>query len=147
MSEEPGWTDAEFCPYCGEQTLEDNGEWDTDDGCFLSYEVCESCGGEFQTISDQEFEPEEEHTLQFVPEMEDGDVVGVQVVAKIRAGEDDVGTQAERARLNMRYGGAAELQGPPYAVEQLYEYIEHMSDLPVSDVGKAGTWLLEDEDE
>lgn len=144
MSEAPSGTDAEFCPYCGEQALDEgDDDWEITDGELRFPRTCTSCGGRFDAISTHEMEaPHETHTLQFVPETDDEDaVVGLQALNRIEGDDDSAGVIAERAGLNMQFGGCGEVQGPDWAIEQLYEYLVQTEDFEEQSSGQAGEWL------
>ena len=147
----PAGTDATFCTFCGSDELElpDSNSWTgTDEELRFHYE-CQSCGGQFDSIRKVEATlPHETHTLQFVVDTS-GDATDTPTLAymsRIEADEDDMAVEAERAALNMQYGGCGEVQGPDWAIQQLYSILEHSTAFDEEISGRAGEWLDDDRD-
>ena len=69
---------------------------------------------------------------------------GIKIVA---GGESNRHVKAERAKWNMLFGGCGEVQGPNYAIEDLYEFITEHADISADEeTFQAGRWLANVED-
>jgi hypothetical protein len=154
----PNWTDPSCCPYCGSEDLKDMPkEWkirevenesdaETSVIRFHGINICNECGGQFETISDRH-ENERVNkicTLQFVAEFDDEEVNDFKAVKKIEGGEESTAVKSERADFNMMFGGCSEVQGPEYAIDNLYNIIVNTYDLPEEEEFEAGKWLVDD---
>jgi hypothetical protein len=62
-------------------------------------------------------------------------------LSRIEVDEDDMAVKAERASLNMQYGGCGEVYGPDWAIQQLYSILEHTTAFDEDIEGQAGEWL------
>ena len=147
-SSEFTWTDTNYCPYCGHDEFKDKEkDWEQRDYSneaeqgkiafrFHGVSVCKDCGGRFETVSELQTgnirESKQTYTLQFVPENTDDpnvDITDMQGVKIVAGGENNKHVEAERAKWNMLFGGCGEVQGPKYAIEDLYDFIMENADI------------------